>query len=120
MHGKEPGFDLVRELVMKLAHVEESALHGAASWKVGGKLLACPAIHKSAEANSLLVKIDPSERAQLLLEEAGTYYVTDHYRSDSVVLVRLAEIDRRSLQALLKRGWAFVSGVGKKGGGKGL
>ena len=103
---------------MKLPHVEESTMHGAPSWKLGGKLLTCPAIHKSAEANSLLVKIAPSERAQLLSTDPGTYYVTDHYRSDPVVLVRLSEIDRKSLQALLKRAWLFVSESGNRGGRK--
>jgi hypothetical protein len=76
---------------------------------VGGKLLTCPAIHKSAEPNSLLVKIDPSERARLLSTEPGTYYVTDHYLNDPVVLVRLSMIDRQALQALLKRAWQFVN-----------
>jgi hypothetical protein len=113
MPRKESEFDLVRKLVMKLPHVEESTIHGAPSWKLSGKLLTCPAIHKSAEPNSLLVKIAPSDRAQLLSTEPGTYYVTDHYPSDSVVLVRLSQIDRKSLQALLKRAWLFLSDSGK-------
>ena len=50
MREKESEIDLVRKLVMKLPDVEEATLHGAPSWKVGGKLLTCPAIHKSAEA----------------------------------------------------------------------
>ena len=112
MHETKSEFDLVRKLVMTLPEVEESTIHDAPSWKLGGKLLTCPAIHKSAEANSLLVKVAPAERTQLLSTEPGTYYVTDHYRSDSAVLVRLAKIDRKSLQALLKRAWLFVSETG--------
>ncbi len=109
MQRKESEFDLVRTLVMKLPEVEESTIHGAPSWKLGGKLLACHAIHKSAEPNSLLVKIAPAERAKLLSTKPDTYYVTDHYPSDSVILVRLSKINRKSLQALLKRAWLFVS-----------
>lgn len=104
-----PEIDLVRKLAMKLPNVQEATLHGAPSWKVGGKLLTCPAIHKSAEANSLLVKIDPAERARLLSVEPDSYYLTDHYRSNPVVLVRLSKVDHKSLQGLLERAWAFVS-----------
>jgi hypothetical protein len=103
-------FDLVRRYAMQLPHVEEGTIHGAPSWKLNGKLLACPTIHKSAEPNSLLVKVDPTERTQLLSEKPGTFYITDHYRNDSVVLVRLSKIHSKSLQALLKRAWSFVSG----------
>jgi hypothetical protein len=109
MRERESEIDLVRKLAMKLPNVQEAALHGAPSWKVGGKLLTCPAIHKSVEPNTLLVKIDPAERARLLSTEPGTYYLTDHYRSNPVVLVRLSKVDRKSLQALLKRAWVFAS-----------
>jgi hypothetical protein len=104
-----PEIDLVRQLAMKLPNVQEATVHGAPSWKVGGKLLTCPAIHRSAEPNSLLVKIDPAERARLLSTEPDAYYLPDHYRSNPVVLVRLPKVDRKSLQALLKKAWAFVS-----------
>jgi hypothetical protein len=109
MQQNESAYDLVRKLALKLPDVEESTIHGAPSWKVGGKLLTCPAIHKSAEPNSLLVKITTAERLQLLSAKPDTYYVTDHYRQDPIVLVRLSRIDRKSLQALLKRAWLFVS-----------
>jgi hypothetical protein len=38
---------------MALPDVEESTIHGAPSLKVRGKLLTCPAIHQSAEPNTL-------------------------------------------------------------------
>lgn len=101
-------FDEVGRIVMALADVEESSLHGATSWKVREKLLACPAIHKSAEPNSLMVRIGPATRAQLLSSEPEAYYLTDHYLSHSVVLVRLSKIDHKSLKSLLERAWLFV------------
>ena len=118
MHSKESGFDLVRKIAMGLSDVEESTIHGSPSWKLHGKVLTCPAIHKSAEPTSLMVKITASEREQLLSTEPGTYYVTDHYLGSPVVLVRLSKIDRRSLQTLLERAWLFVSESGKRGGRK--
>src|SRR5437899_4433357 len=118
MQRKKPEFDMVRKIAMALPEVEESTIHGALSWKLRGKLLTCPAIHKSAEPNSLMVKIAPSERDQLLCTKPGTYYVTDHYRGDPVVLVRLSAVDRTSLQALLKKAWFFVSERGNRSGRK--
>ena len=118
MQRKKSEFDMVRKIAMALPEVEESTIHGDPSWKLGGKLLTCPAIHKSAEPNSLVVKIAPSERDQLLCRKPGTYYVTDHYLGDPVILVRLSEVDRTSLQVLLKKAWFFVNERGNRSGGK--
>ena len=118
MRRKGSPFDVVRKIAMELPDVEESTLHGAPSWKLRGKLLTCPAIHKSAEPNSLMVKIAPSQRDQLLCTKPDTYYVTDHYLGEPVVLVRLSEVDRTSLQALLKKAWFFVSERGNGSGRK--
>lgn len=107
-------FDGVGKIAMSLADVEESGLHGATAWKVRGKVLACPAIHKSTEPNSLMVRIRPAERAQLLSSEPETYYLTDHYLSHSVVLVRLSKIDRKSLKSLLEGAWVFARTKNKR------
>ncbi len=66
MPKKALDFHEVGKIAMALADVEESSLHGATSWKARGKLLACLAIHRSAEPNSLMIRIGLVERAQLL------------------------------------------------------
>ena len=114
MPRKALDFDAVRKIAGALADVEESAMHGATSLKVRGKLLACAAIHKSAEPNSLMVRIGLAERAQLLSSEPDTYYLTDHYLSHSAVLVRLSKIDRKSLESLLERACLFVRANNKR------
>lgn len=43
MSKSESLFDLVRKPVMNLPDVEKGTNHGAPSWKLRGKLLACPA-----------------------------------------------------------------------------
>jgi hypothetical protein len=90
--------------------VQESTIHGAPSLKVRGKLLACPALHKSADPESLVVRIGLAERAQLMSGKPDTYYLTPHYSNYSMVLVRLSHIDRTSLRGLLERSWSFVDG----------
>jgi len=100
---KELDIDAVGSILISMPDVQESTIHGFRSFKTRGKLLACPAIHKSAEPNSLVVKIPADERDQLLAEQPHTYYLTDHYARNAVVLVRLSEIDRKSLRSLLER-----------------
>ena len=114
--GKKIDFDVVRELAMALPDVEESTIHGAPSLKVRGKLLACPALHQSAEPGSLAVRIGFDQRAELLAAEPRVYYVTDHYVNYPTVLVRLSQVHRDSLRDLLGMSWRFVSANVKRGG----
>ncbi len=100
---------VVREILMSMPEVQESTIHGFPSFKTHRKLLACPAIHSSAEPDSLMIKMSSAERDQLLADEPHKYYLTDHYAKSSVVLVRLSEIDRKSLRSLLERAWQFLN-----------
>lgn len=109
MPKKPIDFDVVRQIALALPGVEESSLHGGPSLKVSGRLLTCPALHKSAEPNSLVVRIGFEQRAALLAADPSRYYVTDHYAKYPGVLVRLSRIDRQSLRDLLRMSWAFVA-----------
>jgi hypothetical protein len=109
MPSKKIDFDAVREIALALPDVEESTIHGAPSLKVRGRLLTCAAIHRSAEPNTLAVRIDFDQRAELMAAEPSVYYVTDHYVNYPTVLVRLGQIDRNSLRDLLGMAWHFVS-----------
>jgi hypothetical protein len=108
MQRKKLDFNAVRDIAMALPGVQESTIHGAPSLKVRGKLLACPALHKSADPESLVVRIGLAERAQLMSGKPDTYYLTPHYSNYPMVLVRLSHIDRTSLRGLLERSWSFV------------
>src|SRR5262245_26531606 len=114
MPGTTMNFDVVREIALGLPGVEESTIHGAPSLKVRGKLLACPAIHRSAEPNTLAVRIDRAQREKLVEAEPDVYYVTEHYVNYPTVLVRLLRIDRNSLEDLLRMAWCFASSPPKK------
>jgi hypothetical protein len=108
MPRKTLDFNAVRDIAMALPGVQESTIHGAPSLKVRGKLLACPALHKSADPESLVVRIGVAERAQLMSGKPDTYYLTPHYSNYPMVLVRLSHIDRTSLRGLLERSWSFL------------
>jgi hypothetical protein len=116
MPGKKIDFDTVREIALALPEVEESTIHGAPSLRVRGRLLTCPALHTSAEPNTLAVRIDFDQRAELVAAKPSVYYVTDHYVNSPTVLVRLSRIDRNSLRDLLGTAWRFVSSKMKASG----
>ncbi|HVZ64338.1 MAG TPA: MmcQ/YjbR family DNA-binding protein [Lacunisphaera sp.] len=109
MQKEKIDFNMVRELALGLPGIEPGTIHGAPSLKLRGKLFCCPALHGSAEANSLVIRMDRAERTKLLKAQPSVYYVTDHYRDHSTVLVRLAHIDRDSLRDLLRNAWKFAA-----------
>jgi hypothetical protein len=109
MPGKPLNFDVVRELARTLPGVEDSTGRGVPSLKIRGKLMTFPAIHKSAEPHSLIVKIGFDERAELIAADPDTYYVTDHYVKYPSILVRMSRIHRDALQSLLGMAWKFMS-----------
>jgi hypothetical protein len=101
-------FDTARKLGLALPDVVDSTAYGAPALKLGGKLLACIPTNKSAEANSIAVRIDLEHRAELLRQHPGIYYITDHYAPHPAVLVRLSKITRTDLTELLRDACRFV------------
>jgi hypothetical protein len=111
---KRIDFDTVRQMGLALAGVEEGTTYGSASLKVHGKMFACLAIHRSAERDTLAVRIDFGQRDEMIAADPGTYYLTDHYLNYPVVLVRLSRIHPDALRELLVMGWRFVSAGAKQ------
>src|SRR3984957_12986373 len=101
-------FDTARKLGLALPDVVDGTAYGAPALKLGGKLLACIPTNKSAEENSIVVRIDLEHRAELLRQHPDIYYVTDHYAPHPTVLVRLSKITRTDLTELLRDACRFV------------
>jgi len=119
--GIHTTFDCVRKILSSLEGVEEKTIHGSPALYVRGKLLVCPAIHKSAETNSLVVRLPIERRSRLMEEDPRVYYITEHYARYSNVLVRLDCIDEKALQELLVTSWQSASaGLGRSRKGKAL
>ena len=113
--GKRAGkrgvdYGTVRELALGLPGVVDASSLRGMGFKSGGRLLACKAIHRSAEPESLMVRVGNKERDRLIATEPATFYLTPHYLAHECVLVRLAQIDRKALQALFKASLEFIAG----------
>ena len=102
-------FDTVRNIGLALPGVEESTAYGFPALKVYGNLLACIPANRSAEAGSIVVRVDFDDRAELLAAAPDIYYVTDHYADYSAVLVRLSRVNHAVLRDLLGMAHKFVT-----------
>jgi hypothetical protein len=65
-------FDTVRKIGLTLPGVEEGTAYGFPALKVHGKLLACVPAHRSAEPDSLVVRVDFDDGAELLAAAPST------------------------------------------------
>jgi hypothetical protein len=66
------------------------------------------AMHRSAEPETLVVRVTFEERELLLEDAPETYYLTEYYRRHPVVLVRLSRIDREALRDVLSVSWRLA------------
>ena len=101
-------FEVVRTIGAALPDVKDASGRRGTALKIKGRLMACEAIHKSAEPNSLMVRISLKRREALMAQNAEAYYLTDHYTPYPAVLVRLSRIKRGSLKELLTESREFV------------
>lgn len=102
-------FDTVRQIGLALPNVEASTAWSAPALKVRGKLMACVPTHRSAEPDSLLVRVGMEDRSELLAAAPDVYYVTDHYLGYTAVLVRLSRVTPDVLRDLLGTAHKFVT-----------
>jgi hypothetical protein len=106
---KRSGFDAAIAIGRTLPDVEATTTWGASALEVRGKMFACVAINKSAEPNSMVVRMDIAQRDLLMEEDPATYYLTDHYVDYPCVLVRLSRISPEALRDLLLGAHRFAS-----------
>jgi hypothetical protein len=102
-------FSTVRTIALELPGVEESTTYGSPCFKARGKLLTCIAIHRSAEPDTLAVRIDPDRRAEMIADAPDVYYLTDHYVNYPFVLVRLQRVQPGALKDLLGAAWRLAT-----------
>jgi hypothetical protein len=107
-------FEAVRTVGLALPDVQATTKYdGSPVLRVRGSFMAGLATHRSAEPDTLVVRVGIEEREWLMQDAPETYYLTDHYRSYPLVLVRLSRIDREALSDLLLVSWRLT--VGKAG-----
>jgi hypothetical protein len=109
-HPPAQAFETARKIGLGLPDVEATLKYdGSPVLKMGGCFMAGLATHRSAEPDTLVVRSGFDERGLLLHEAPETYYVTDYYRRQPVVLVRLSCVDADALRDLLSASWRITA-----------
>jgi len=94
-------FDTVREIVRELPGAVEGTSYGTPAFHAGKTLF----VRQHQDGESLVVRIDPEERALLVTANPKTYSFTDHYANYPLILVRMASVGRQELRELLMQAW---------------
>jgi hypothetical protein len=109
-------FRTVRAVGLRLPGVEESTMYGSPALKLGGRLVACMASHKSAEPGTLVLRTTFEQREAMIAEEPETYYLKPHYEAFPVVLIRLSRVSRDAVHDLLSGSVTAIGAAKKKRG----
>lgn len=115
MKSSKVSFETVREIGLRLPDAEASTMYGKPALKVGGQMFACLPSHRSAEPDSLVIRVDFEQRAELLAAEPGVYYITDHYKNYPAVLVHLPRVKPDLIKELLGMAHRFVTAEAARG-----
>jgi hypothetical protein len=99
----------LREIALQFPDVEDGTTERGVAFTARGRLLACAAIHASADPGSLVVRIGVEQRARLMAAYPDALYLPDHYAKHPAVLARLERLDRDSLRDILGAAWLFVA-----------
>jgi hypothetical protein len=102
--GRKPRavtWDTVREIALALPASEESTSYGTPAFKVKGKLF----VRLHQDGDSIVVRIDPAERAMRMQADPNAFYITEHYAAYPWMLVRLAAVHRDDLADILEESW---------------
>ena len=102
-------FDTVKKIGLALPGVEEGTMYGSPALELRGNLLACIPMDRSTEPDSVAVRINKDDRADLIAEAPDVYYMTDHFAGYDAVLVRLARVTPDVLRDSLGMAYKFVS-----------
>ena len=107
-------FKTVESIGRKLPDVEVTTTWGKPALKIDGKMFVCIASHKSAEPNTLVVRMNVADRDALIEDDPDTYYLKDHYVDYPCVLVRLSRVRADALRDLVTGAYRYINSVKSK------
>ncbi len=98
-------FATVRDIALAYPGVEEGTSYGTPALRVRGKFMA----RLREEGETLVVKASEAECEFRLTVDPATFFITDHYRGYSAVLVRLARLNIEDLRDLIEQSWRWLA-----------
>ena len=98
-------FNDVRKIGATLDGVELGTAYDSPCLRVNKKMIACIAINKEAEPNSLMIRMPVDQRDALIAEAPDGYYLRPHNGPYPCGLVRRSKVHRDALGDLLHGAW---------------
>ena len=99
-------FDEVRKIALAWPEVEDGTSYGTPALKVRKKLL----VRLKEDGDSLVMTgVPPDERDMLVESRPAVFYFTDHYKDYPMVLIRLSNATRATVEPLLRRQWRALA-----------
>jgi hypothetical protein len=107
-------FSPVEAIGRTLPDVEVTTSWGKPGLTVRGTMFVCIASHKSAEPDTLVVRMEIADRDALIEDDPETYYLKEHYVGYPCVLVRLSRVRPDALRDLITGAHRYISGKTRK------
>jgi hypothetical protein len=108
-NAKSTSFGRVEKYALKYPGAERSTYFGKPAIKLDGEMIACMASNKSAEPDTLVVRVDFLERDLRIANEPDVYYLKPHYVNYPCVLTRLSQVSDSALKDLLESAFQYVT-----------
>lgn len=102
-------FDAVRTMALALDDVAEGTSYGTPAFRVRGKLF----VRLREDGDSLVVRMEPDQRDELIAADPDTYYITDHYLNYPWILVRLSRVHPDAMRDLLRGAAQLAASKGR-------
>jgi hypothetical protein len=98
-------FETVRDIALAYPGVEEGTSFGTLALRVRGKFMA----RLREDGETLVIKASEAEREFRMTVDPETFFITEHYRGYSAVLVRLARVSVEDLRDLIEESWRWLA-----------
>lgn len=98
-------FETARDIALAYPAVEEGTSYGTPALRVRGKFMA----RLREDGETLVVKASEAECEFRMAVDPETFFITDHYRGYSAVLVRLTRVDIEDLRDLIEESWRWLA-----------
>ena len=93
--------ELVRRLALALPGVEEGICFGTPAFYVRHKLM----LRMWPDGETLVSRCPIDEREELIAENPDVFFVTDHYRNYTSILISLLAVNQKVLAQMIERAW---------------
>ena len=94
-------YDEYRQIALAFPGVEEGTSFGMPAFKVRGKFMS-----RLREEDVLVLKPVYDDEQQFLMgTQPEAFFLTDHYRGYTAILVRLSQVDPAELRRLVEQAW---------------